>query len=106
MPEPQVSPAAARSLRMSGSMRSGSSPIGQRAQFIDRGAQAAGHRPAVEGQADAFDAGVGLDLQRDDRPQPAHVLRHVRERIVFRNPQDVRDDFGDLHDGPRDGWTV
>ena len=40
---------------------------GQRAEFIDGGAQRAGHGAAVERQADALDAAVGLHAQDDDR---------------------------------------
>jgi hypothetical protein len=70
---------------------------GQRAEFIDRAAQRPGHRAAIERQADAFDARIGVHAEDDDRAQPAGFLRHVGQRIVFRNAQDGCLGAGDLH---------
>ena len=69
----------------------------QRAQFIDRAAQRAGERAAVEGEANAFDAGVGLDAEDDDGTQAACFFRHVRQRVVFRDAQNGGLGPGDLH---------
>ena len=69
----------------------------QRAEFVHRDAQRTGHRAAVERQADPLDPGIGLDAQDDDGAEPSSLLRHVRERIVFGNAEDVGQDFGDFH---------
>ena len=91
-PGPQESPVPARSFATICSIRSGSSPIVSAAEFVDRDAQAAGHLAAVEGHADALDAVVGAQAQDDDRTRAAGFLRHVGQRIVFRNAQGGRFD--------------
>ena len=97
MPEPQESPAAAPQLAHDRLDAQRVLADDQRAEFIDRAAQRAGHRAAVERQADALDAAVGLDAQDDDGAQPSGLFRHVGERIVFRDAQDGGLGPGDLH---------
>jgi hypothetical protein len=71
----------------------------ERAQPIDRALQRAAHRAGTkEGKADALYAFVGAEAQRDEILRRARGRGTACERLVERQPDDVRFDMGDFHE--------
>src|SRR6476646_3654622 len=60
-------------------------------------AQRASDRAAVQGDAYTLQSIVGVHAENDDRAQPVDVLRHVGERVVFRDAQNGGFGARDLH---------
>ena len=74
---------------------------GERAERINRSLQGAGQRAAEEGEADALDAFVSADPQRDEVICRAKCGRAVGQWFFCRQAHDARLDMGDFHVGLR-----
>ena len=96
-PGPAEPAAASRSFWPTASTRSGSSPTRERTELLDGMLQRGGERGAEEGDADALDARVGLDLHRDELAERPAEGRPTRERLIGRQLHEVGMDAGDLH---------
>ena len=70
---------------------------GRGGEILDGGMQAARQAAAIERDADAFDAGIGAQAHRHDRPLAAGFLRHVGQGIVLGDEQDAGLIARDLH---------
>ena len=83
MPAGPDEPAASRNFAAIASTRSGSSPIDQRAELVDRVAQGAGQRAAEIGDAEPLDPVIGAQLaarrsgsSRSGSPKTRRAARH------------------------------
>jgi len=94
-----------------GSAQLGMNRLGAKRIFTDRQGserldcllQRAGQRGAEKGVADAFDAGVGTDAQRDDFARRSGRDRAVGEGLVGWQADDLRLNFRNLHRA-REWW--
>ena len=96
-PGPAELSAASRSLLTDGFDAQRVFAEGQRAELLDRMLQGGGERGAEEGDADAVDALVGLDLYRDELVERPAEGRPARERLFGRQLHEVGLDTRDLH---------